>query len=141
MKHMTLREITQACKGTYFGSEESMGKEVSSVVIDSRKVEKDSLFVAIRGARVDGHTFIPKTIEDGALCALSEEDLGDVSYPYIRVESCTQALKDLAEHYRKKSGYQSSRNFRKCRKKQVQKEMIDLRTGAEVQRAENGGKF
>ena len=101
MKHMTLREIAQACKGTYFGSEESMGKEVSGVVIDSRKVEKDSLFVAIRGARVDGHTFIPKTIEDGALCALSEEDLGDVSYPYIRVESCTQALKDLAEHYRK----------------------------------------
>ena len=40
MKHMTLREIAQACKGTYFGSEESMGKEVSSVVIDSRKVEK-----------------------------------------------------------------------------------------------------
>ena len=73
MKHMTLREIAQACKGTYFGSEESMGKEVSSVVIDSRKVEKDSLFVAIRGARVDGHTFIPKTIEDGALCALSEK--------------------------------------------------------------------
>ena len=53
MKHMKLREIAQACKGTYFGSEESMGKEVSSVVIDSRKVEKDSLFVAIRGARVE----------------------------------------------------------------------------------------
>lgn len=101
MKHMTLREIAQACKGTYFGSEEAMGKEVSGVVIDSRKVEKDSLFVAIRGARVDGHTFIPKTIEDGALCALSEENLGEVSYPYILVESCTQALKDLAEHYRK----------------------------------------
>ena len=65
MKHMTLREIAQACKGAYFGSEEAMGKEVSGVVIDSRKVEKDSLFVAIRGARVDGHTFIPKTIEDG----------------------------------------------------------------------------
>lgn len=101
MKNMTLREITAACGGTYFGDAVSAEKEVSSVVIDSRKVEKDSLFVAIRGARVDGHTFIPKTIENGALCALSEDNLGDVDYPYILVESCTQALKELAEHYRR----------------------------------------
>lgn len=101
MKHMTLREITAACGGTYFGDPESTAKEVSSVVIDSRKVTQDSLFVAIRGARVDGHTFIPQTIEAGALCALSEEPLGDITFPYILVDSCTQALKDLAEHYRK----------------------------------------
>ena len=62
MKHMTLREITAACGGTYFGDVEHEAKEVSSVVIDSRKVEKDSLFIAIRGARADGHTFIPQTI-------------------------------------------------------------------------------
>ncbi len=101
MKHMTLQEIAAACHGTYFGSAENAGKEISSVFIDSRKVEKDSLFVAIRGARVDGHTFIPQTIEQGALCALSEEDLGDVDYSYILVDSCEQALKDLAEHYRR----------------------------------------
>lgn len=101
MKHMTLKEISTACGGTYFGDETSAEKDVSSVVIDSRKVEKDSLFVAIRGARVDGHNFIPQTIEAGALCALSEENLGDVAFPYILVESCTQALKDLAEHYRR----------------------------------------
>ena len=101
MKHMTLREITAACGGTYFGDPESTAKEVSSVVIDSRKVTQNSLFVAIRGARVDGHTFIPQTIEAGALCALSEEPLGEVTFPYILVDSCTQALKDLAEHYRK----------------------------------------
>lgn len=35
------------------------------------------------------------------LCSLSEQDLGDVDYPYIRVSSCTEALKDLAEHYRR----------------------------------------
>ena len=69
--------------------------------IDSRKVEKDSLFVAIRGAKADGHTFIPQTIQEGALCALSEETLGNVAFPYILVDSCTQALKDLAEHYRR----------------------------------------
>lgn len=104
MKNMTLHEIATACKGVYHGPEEAYKKEVSSVVIDSRKVEKDSLFVAIRGARVDGHQFIPQTIAQGALCALSEEHLGDVTFPYILVTSCEQALKDLAEHYRKSLG-------------------------------------
>lgn len=101
MKHMSLAEITSACHGTYHGGSESAAKEVSSVTIDSRKIEKDSLFIAIKGARSDGHDFIPQTIENGALCALSERALGDVPYPYILVESCKQALKDLAEHYRR----------------------------------------
>ncbi len=101
MKHMSLKEIAAACGGTYYGDEASAVKEVSSVVIDSRKAEKDSLFIAIKGARVDGHAFIPQVMEKGALCAVSEQDLGDVSYPYIRVTSCAQALKDIAEHYRR----------------------------------------
>lgn len=101
MKHMSLREITAACKGVYHGDPSKAEKEVSSVVIDSRKAEKDSLFIAIKGARADGHTFIPQVMEKGALCSVSEQDLGNTDYPYIRVESCEQALKDIAEHYRR----------------------------------------
>ena len=101
MKYMSLQEIAAACGGTYYGGSEFLPREVSSVVIDSRKAEKDSLFIAIRGARVDGHSFIPKVMEHGALCAVSEEDLGDVPYSYIKVASCEQALKDIAEHYRR----------------------------------------
>ena len=71
MKHMSLHEIAAACGGTYCGDAVSAAKEVSSVVIDSRKAEKDSLFVAIKGARVDGHTFIPQVMEKGALCSIS----------------------------------------------------------------------
>ena len=101
MKYMSLQEIAAACGGTYYGGSEFLPREVSSVVIDSRKAEKDSLFIAIRGARVDGHSFIPKVMEQGAPCAVSEEDLGDVPYSYIKVASCEQALKDIAEHYRR----------------------------------------
>lgn len=101
MKYMSLQEIAAACGGTYYGGSEFLPREVSSVVIDSRKAEKDSLFIAIRGARVDGHSFIPKVMEQGALCVVSEEDLGDVPYSYIKVASCEQALKDIAEHYRR----------------------------------------
>lgn len=101
MKHMTLAEITRACRGVYHGDSALAAVEVSSVTIDSRKVVKGSLFIAIKGARVDGHDLIPQTMESGALCALSERDLGDAPFPYILVDSCRQALKDLAEHYRR----------------------------------------
>lgn len=101
MKHMTLAEIAKACRGTCHGDGLLAAQEVSSVTIDSRKVQKGSLFIAIKGARVDGHDLIPQTVEAGALCALSEKDLGETAFPYIRVDSCRQALKDLAEHYRR----------------------------------------
>ncbi len=101
MKNMTLKEITAACGGNYYGNDTDFEKEVSGVAIDSRKIEKDFLFVALKGERSDGHSFIPQVMQSGALCALSEQELGDVPYPYILVKSTHQALKDLAEHYRK----------------------------------------
>lgn len=104
MKHMTLAEIARACRGTCHADDADMGREVSSVTIDSRKVQKYSLFVAIKGARVDGHDLIPQVMEAGALCALSEKELVNVPFPYILVNSCRQALKDLAEHYRRSLG-------------------------------------
>ncbi len=101
MKNMSLEKIAAACGGTYHGDTVLSCREVSGVAIDSRKIQKDNLFVAIKGARVDGHSFIPQVMENGALCAVSEQDLGDVPYPYIRVGSCERALKDIAEHYRR----------------------------------------
>ena len=137
MKHMTLREIAQACKGTYFGSEESMGKEVSSVVIDSRKVEKDSLFVAI----ACGRTYIHSEDDRGrrALCTFRRRS-GRCVLPVYPGGILHAGVKRSGGALSEKSGYQSSRNFRKCRKNKYKRD-DRLRTGAEVQRAENGGKF
>ena len=59
MKHMSLAEIATACGGTYVGDDSLKTVEVNGVVIDSRKVEPGYLFVAVKGERVDGHTFIP----------------------------------------------------------------------------------
>ncbi|MFR6332081.1 MAG: Mur ligase domain-containing protein [Eisenbergiella sp.] len=100
MKHMSLQEIAAACGGVYHGDDALASREVRSVVIDSRKIETDGLFIAIKGARVDGHDFIPQVMEKGALCSVSERDLGDVPWPYIQVASCEQALKDIVEHRR-----------------------------------------
>lgn len=100
MKNLTLRNITKACHGEYRGPENLLDKEVAGVTIDSRKVEKDYLFIAIDGERVNAHKFIPDTIEKGAMCVISHEDLGETNFPYILVESTGQALLDTAKLYR-----------------------------------------
>lgn len=100
MKNLTLENITKACRGTYHGDPAILGREAANVVIDSRKVEKDFLFVAIDGERVNAHKFIPDTIKKGALCVVSHEDLGETDFPYILVESTGQALLDIAKLYR-----------------------------------------
>lgn len=100
MENMTLANIEKACKGTFIGEEAKKSEVVSGVVIDSRKVEKDYLFVAIKGEKVDGHKFIPDVFAKGAKAVLSEQKLESAAGPYILVESCTQALKDLAAFYR-----------------------------------------
>lgn len=99
MKNLTLENIAKACRGTYCGSSDRAGREVQSITTDSRRVQPDALFVAIPGARVDGHTFIEDVVKKGALAVLAERDLGPRPYPYIRVDSSLQAVKDIAEFY------------------------------------------
>lgn len=100
MKNLTLENIAAVCSGTYIGEEGKKKQEVAGVVIDSRLVEKDYLFIPIRGEKVDGHSFIPSVFEQGAAAVLSEEELVNPAGPYIRVESCPLALKKLAAFYR-----------------------------------------
>lgn len=100
MKNMSLIEITNACMGVYTGVDSLKYQEVCGVTIDSRNIKEGYLFIPIKGARVDGHDYINQVMEAGALCTLSEVELSDATFPYILVESCEQAIKDIAEHYR-----------------------------------------
>ena len=51
---------------------------VSSVVVDSRKVEKNSIFLAIKGERVNGEDYAAKAVEAGACFVLTENYIADV---------------------------------------------------------------
>ena len=93
---MTLANIAAACGGIYHGKEEDRNKEVLSITTDSRKAEPGSLFIAIRGERVDGHDFVDSVFEKGALCVLSEQELPEAEGNYILTASTLQAIKDLA---------------------------------------------
>ena len=100
MPGLSLENIAKACEGTYIGKKEDAGKVICGAVIDSRQVEKDYLFIAVKGERVDGHKFIPQVFEQGAVCVLSEQDLEHPAGPYIKVGSTTEAMKKLAYFYR-----------------------------------------
>ncbi len=51
----------------------STAGEVSEVVFDSRKAVPDALFICIRGAVVDGHTFAAEVCEKGVTTLVAEE--------------------------------------------------------------------
>ena len=98
MKKLTLSEIAQACNGTL--TQPQYGDlTIASITTDSRKATKSCLFIPLKGERVDGHDFIHQTFEAGVTCTLSEKEI-ETDKPVIMVESCYQAIKDIAEYYR-----------------------------------------
>ncbi len=58
------------------------------------------LFAAVKGARVDGHSFIPTVFAKGAAAVLCEQLPEHPAGPCILVDSTLEALKKLAEYYR-----------------------------------------
>lgn len=102
MKPFTLAEIAAACGGIYVGSEEMKGATVTSVERDSRQIKDGSLFLAIKGERVDGHDFIQKCYDSGAICAVCETAPLQAEKPYILVPSTLEAVKKIGKAYREK---------------------------------------
>ena len=71
--------------------------EVTSIVTDSKKVTKGSMFVCIRGLHTDGHNFIKEAVEAGAsvivLEALRDECVGGAAT--VKVKNTRRAVADL----------------------------------------------
>jgi UDP-N-acetylmuramoyl-tripeptide--D-alanyl-D-alanine ligase len=80
-------------------------------VTDSRRIEPGCLFFAVSGQRVDGHSFIRSAYEKGAVCSIVSKTPTQVESAYgisseqwgayLLVEDVLQALKDIAEAYRR----------------------------------------
>ncbi len=100
MDYMTLEHMTKACGGIYYGAEEDKQKEVSGVVLDSRLVEAGYCFIATKGERVDGHSFIGQVLEKGALCVICECLPEERKGNFILVKDSFRALQDVAAWYR-----------------------------------------
>lgn len=66
------------------------------VVTDSREATSGALYVARPGANADGHDFLARAVEAGAVAAIVERIIDEVDVPQILVEDATWALGELA---------------------------------------------
>ena len=75
--------------------------KIKNIVIDSRKIKKGDLFIAIKGKNFDGHKFIDEALKNGASAVISEKK-GISNFPIITVEDTRESLIDIASFSRKR---------------------------------------
>jgi UDP-N-acetylmuramoyl-L-alanyl-D-glutamate--2,6-diaminopimelate ligase len=73
--------------------------QITGICIDSRAVKQGHLFVALKGGSVDGHDYIPKAIDNGAVAVVGEWEISGLSTPYIRLENSRRALTWIAASF------------------------------------------
>ena len=74
----------------------SLDRNVESIAYDSRRVQRNGLFVALRGEKTDGHQFIDQAIERGASVIVTEREEKQPRVTSLVVENTRTALADLA---------------------------------------------
>ena len=75
-----------------------MERDICGVQIDSRQVADGHLFIAVRGTVADGHNYIDKALEKGAVAILCETipENADEKVAYVRVENTEQVVGQVA---------------------------------------------
>src|SRR6059036_2976377 len=77
----------------------SLDREVESIAYDSRRVQGNTLFVAIRGEKSDGHQFVDQAIEQGASVIVAEREISSPRATCLVVEDSRSALADLSSAF------------------------------------------
>ena len=93
----TLEAILAATGGT---CDLDPATPINSISIDSRELGPDALFVAIKGDRFDGHDFVDKALENGAMAALVHKGEGPGR---IVVADALEGMRDIARAARARS--------------------------------------
>jgi UDP-N-acetylmuramoyl-L-alanyl-D-glutamate--2,6-diaminopimelate ligase len=65
---------------------------ITSVTDDSRSVSSGSLFVAVKGERVDGHKYVGQAIKAGAAAIVGQDSVERASVPFVQVTDSRKAL-------------------------------------------------
>ena len=95
---MKLSKLLEKLEYTVLAGNTDM--EISTLVYDSRKVQKDSVFVCISGSVRDAHEFIPDVVKNGAAAVIVEKDVTPVEgVTYIKVEDTRLALAYMSAAY------------------------------------------
>lgn len=104
MEKLSILEVTEAINGKILGNFERLeNKYIESISIDSRKIEKNALFIPLHGENINSHKFIVNAFLNGAIATLTDEDVyQEKDKLYIKVEDTLKAMQDLASFYRQK---------------------------------------
>ena len=87
---VTLRQIAEVTNAQLSGEDDL---QVTDVTHDSRQAARGVLFVAVRGALLDAHKFIPHVMQQGAIGVISELDRPeDFSGAWLKVENVRRAM-------------------------------------------------
>ncbi|MGW3669267.1 UDP-N-acetylmuramoyl-tripeptide--D-alanyl-D-alanine ligase [Streptomyces sp. NPDC005141] len=100
---LTLTEIANATGGTLHDAPDPQMRITGRSASDSREVGPGGMFVAVAGARVDGHDFVDQAVATGASCILATRPVG---VPAVVVPDVTTALGRLAQHVLTRTGTQ-----------------------------------
>jgi len=98
---LLLSEIIFACNGQPIGENFNQDEIVTSICTDSRELQPGGLFIPLIGENYDGHDYIERVLEEGAICTLTEKPT-NIQGPIIYVDSTRRALMDIAAYYRRK---------------------------------------
>ena len=93
MEPLSLKQIAEM-----LGTSAPFDAQITAVSTDTRQLPEGCLFLALRGAKFDGHDFVQQAIEAGAVAAVTDTQIGDL--PCIVVKHAGQALLDIASLYR-----------------------------------------
>src|SRR4029434_6177367 len=74
----------------------SVDRPVENIAYDSRRVQRHTMFVALRGEKTDGHQFVGHAIDKGASVIVAEREQKDPRVTYLLVENTRTALADFS---------------------------------------------
>ncbi len=92
-----LSELLSAVK--VIDSRNSTDINISGIAYNSNQVIPGDLFVAIKGYKTDGHSYIPSAVENGAAAVVVEAYREGLAIPQFRVGNSRQALSALSDKY------------------------------------------
>ena len=99
---LNIKEICEAVKGDLYNGGNTLFTESDKICIDSRKIQEKSMFIAMKGEKVDGHDYIADALKNGASAVIINREYyinhaESAKYACIAVDDTKKAMLDIAK--------------------------------------------
>ncbi|MCX8082515.1 MAG: UDP-N-acetylmuramoyl-tripeptide--D-alanyl-D-alanine ligase [bacterium] len=101
MEEVQIESIVKWCRGTV-PDKSILKRYCYGISTDSRQIKKGEVFVALKGERFDGTSFVNLVLQKGAVAAVVPDNFISDSKKIIKVKDTLKALGDIARGYRNK---------------------------------------